>query len=146
MKTNGSFLRWFLTSVLTQQLPTLVFLSSVRFDRCTIFSNGVRDHSKSIFSTCRRSVVSTIPASGDHHYHSGVQTSATPTQLNANNSNANRRSVATTGAAGTSLFTSATGGAVTAASANQSPSATKPDKGGTTSQAGGRLPVHEMRR
>nr|CDS28812.2 serine:threonine protein kinase MARK2 [Hymenolepis microstoma] len=94
-------------------------------------------------SVGRRNVMSTVPASGDHHYHSGIQTSATPT-VNANNSNANRRSVATTGAA-TSLFSSATGGAVTVASANQSPSATKPDKGGTTSQAGGRLPVHEMR-
>ncbi|VUZ52764.1 unnamed protein product [Hymenolepis diminuta] len=91
----------------------------------------------------RRSVVSAVPASGDHHHHGGISTSASPT-TNANNNNVNRRSMATTGA-GTPSFSTSTGGAVTASSANQSPSATKPDKGGTTSQAGGRLPVHEMR-
>ncbi|KAM7539542.1 hypothetical protein Aperf_G00000022482 [Anoplocephala perfoliata] len=96
-------------------------------------------------SAGRRNVISAVPSSGDHHHHTGIPTSVSLTA--ASNNNSNRRSLAV--AAGTSPNTSSGGTATTSGVASAGPSspasASKPDKGGTTSQAGGRLPAHEMR-
>ncbi|KAL5966797.1 MAP/microtubule affinity-regulating kinase 3, partial [Taenia solium] len=105
----------------------------------------------------RRNVPGT--SSGDHHHYAGTTVTASNRRSVTGNGStpytspgSGVTSAATTTTASAGVGTSSVTTTAAAASLSQSPPPTSPggltklDKGGATSQAGGRLPVHEMRR
>ncbi|VDK40022.1 unnamed protein product, partial [Taenia asiatica] len=105
----------------------------------------------------RRNVPGT--SSGDHHHYAGTNVTASNRRSVTGNGSTLYTSpgsgvtsaAATTTTASAGVGTSSVTTTAAAASLSQSPPPTSPsgltklDKGGATSQAGGRLPVHEMR-